>query len=601
FSKYAENPHLGVRIHDTTTKTYSPFIWQTYGQTRKRVNDFGSGLVYINKTALENTKKDRWTLGIWSSGRPEWCITEMSCSYFNLVSVPLYETLGPDSVEFAMNHADILVVVCSANHIHELLNNASKLPQLKCIISMDSLQNVVVAQGNASRNVRDWAAKEGIKIYDFQEVEAIGREFPQKHQPPASDEVASICYTSGTTGYPKGAMITHRNFIATVGSNREGYTFTSDDVGLRLMEDVAEIKPTHFVAVPRLLTRIYARVVSLTVNAPGEVGELSRKAVAEKLANLKAGKGVAHPHWDPLIFNKIRMILGGRVKALGTGSAAISKDVLDFMRICFICPVFEGYGSTENTASATATLKEDVLSGHVGCPRACSEIRLVDVPEMGYFTTDKPYPRGEIQTRGPAVFVGYFKDPKGTKEALDMEGWLSTGDIGFVDERGCFTIVDRKKNIFKLSQGEFVAPEKIENILMARCNLIQQIYVHGDPLESTLIAVSVPDPETFLPLANKIAATNVAPDDLTGLSQLCLHPEVKVAYLHGLERAGREAGLNGFELVKNVHLTMDVFTVENQMVTPTLKLRRPQVQAHYKEHLRDMYEDLRTRLPTAKL
>ncbi|KAG0040912.1 hypothetical protein BGZ82_006785 [Podila clonocystis] len=634
-TKYGDRGFLGHRPYNTVAQTYGGYTWQTYSQINQRVNAFGSGLMHLNEVILQNPQLNRWSLGIWALGRPEWYISEMSCNFFNLVSVALYDTLGPDAVEYIVSHAEVPVIVCSGNHVSTLLQNASQMPGLRAIISMDSLQDTVPVPGATSpaKILRTWGEEKGIKVFDFDEIENFGAEFPRKHLPPHEDEVASLCYTSGTTGQPKGAMLTHKNFVATVATNREGLGMSPDEVVISylplahiygrvvdtnatfsgckigyfrgdvalLMEDIQELRPTFFPTVPRLLNRIYAKIVASTIEAPGLVGALSRRAVATKLANLEAGKGVHHPLWDRLLFNKIKMALGGRVEVLLTGSAPIAKEVLNFIRIAFCCVVTEGYGATEGMATATVTLADEYIPGHVGCPRAGCEIKLVDVPEMNYLVTDKPYPRGEIHIRGATVFKGYFKDEKNTKDTVDSEGWLASGDIGFVDNRGCFTIVDRKKNIFKLAQGEYIAPEKIENVLVARCNLIQQIYVDGNSLESTLVTVVVPEPETFLPFANAIAGSQVGLGDNVGLAKLCQNPQVSVAFLKELDKAGQAGGLCGFEFVKRAHLTTDAFTVENGMMTPTFKVRRPQVSAHFREQVQAMYADIHASTPIAKL
>ncbi|KFH69973.1 hypothetical protein MVEG_04776 [Podila verticillata NRRL 6337] len=634
-TKYGDREFLGHRPYNMVAQTYGGYTWQTYTQINQRVNAFGSGLMHLNDVILQNPQLNRWSLGIWALGRPEWYISEMSCNFYNLVSVALYDTLGPDAVEYIVGHAEIPVIVCSGNHVSTLLQNASKMPGLRAIISMDSLQDAVPVPGATSpaRILRAWGEEKGIKVYDFEEIENFGAEFPRKHTPPHEDEVASLCYTSGTTGQPKGAMLTHKNFVATVATNREGLCLTPDEVVISylplahiygrvvdtnatysgckigyfrgdvalLMEDIQELRPTFFPTVPRLLNRIYAKIVASTIEAPGLVGALSRRAVAAKLANLKAGKGVHHPVWDRLIFNKIKMALGGRVEVLLTGSAPIAKEVLNFIRIAFSCVVTEGYGSTEGMATATVTLADEYIPGHVGCPRAGCELKLVDVPEMNYLVTDKPYPRGEIHIRGATVFKGYFKDENNTRDTVDSEGWLASGDIGFVDHRGCFTIVDRKKNIFKLAQGEYIAPEKIENVLVARCNLIQQIYVDGNSLESTLVTIVVPEPETFLPFANALTGSQVGLGDHPGLAKLCQNPQVNAAFLKELDKAGKAGGLRGFEFVKRVHLTTDAFSVENGMMTPTFKVRRPQVSAHFREQVQAMYADIHATTPAARL
>ncbi|KAG0266241.1 hypothetical protein BG011_002938 [Mortierella polycephala] len=587
------------RPYDCSTKTYGGYEWQTYCQVDKRVNAFGSGIMHLNEVILGNAKLDRWSLGIWSLNRPEWFTAEMSCNYYNLVSVPLYDTLGPDAIEYVINHAEIPITVCSANHIPTLLQAAAKYPGLKAIVCMDTLSEsgaVPVPGGlNAVHVLRTWAAEKGIKLFYFDEIESLGVKYPRKHIPPKDDDAATFCYTSGTTGEPVTflplAHIMGRSvdLIAAFSGCRLGY-FRGDM--LLLMDDLAELKPTYFVAVPRLLNRIYAKIVAATVDAPGVIGVLASSGFAAKVANLEAGKGVHHPFWDRLLFNKIKMALGGRVEVILTGAAPIAKEILNFLRVALGCEIIEAYGSTEALAVGIYTLPGEYIPGHVGCPRAGCEVKLVDVPDKDYLATDMPYPRGEIQIRGSGVFKGYFKDDEKTREAIDSEGWLATGDIGYVDDRGCFTIIDRKKNIFKLSQGEYIAPEKIENILAARCKLILQICIQGDTLESTLVAVSIPDPETFLPFANVIAGTSAILGDNDAFVELCKDPRVNAAYLQELEKAGRDGGLKGFELVKRVHLTTDAFSVENSMMTPTFKVRRPQVSDHYKGQIRAMYADI---------
>jgi long-chain acyl-CoA synthetase len=163
-----------------------------------------------------------------------------------------------------------------------------------------------------------------------------------------------------------------------------------------------------------------------------------------------------------------------------TGSAPISADILSYLKVVFSCPIREGYGQTETSAPATLTLLNDPRAGHVGGPRACVRLRLKDIPEMEYLSTDEN-PRGEICLKGPSIFSGYFKSDEKTKEAFDEEGWLRTGDVGMIYPNGSVKIIDRAKNIFKLSQGEYIAPEKLENAYI-QSPFIQQIFVHGDSL-----------------------------------------------------------------------------------------------------------------------
>lgn len=294
---------------------------------------------------------------------------------------------------------------------------------------------------------------------------------------------------------------------------------------LLILDDLAALRPTFFPSVPRLLNRIHDKLKAGIEEAGGVKQSLFNYAYSTKLANLENGQ-VTHPVWDRIIFNGIRARVGlDRCRMMLTGSAPIAGHVLDFLRIVFCCPVHEGYGQTEATCASTFTFADDLTVGHVGGPLPCNDVRLVDVPEMGYFHTDKSHGadsegngglpcngRGEICFRGPNVFRGYYKMPEKTAETIDSEGWLHSGDIGLWLPSGKLKIIDRKKNIFKLSQGEYIAPEKVENIY-TQSPFVMQNFVYGDSLQSCLVGVVVPDPEYLLPWAEKVSLLQL--NDLT--------------------------------------------------------------------------------------
>ena len=196
-------------------------------------------------------------------------------------------------------------------------------------------------------------------------------------------------------------------------------------------------------SVPRLFNRIYDKVMA-GLHAKGAVSQfLFKHAFNTKKKNLQSGQ-LTHWLWDSVVFSAIKSKLGGRVRVMVTGSAPISSDVMDFLRVCFSCQVYEGYGQTETAAASAVTQINDWTSGHVGAPVPCNEIKLVDIPEMDYFSTDKPFPRGEICFRGENCFKGYYKDEAKTNETL-IDGWVHSGDVGMWDEQGRLHIIDRKK------------------------------------------------------------------------------------------------------------------------------------------------------------
>lgn len=374
---------------------------------------------------------------------------------FGFYSVSLYDTLGDDSVKYVINHSELEVVICSANHIRHLLLVAAECPGLKVIISMDPL----TGHNNGDALV-SWAKEKGIILLDFSHVEQLGQQQQPRHPhiPPQPSDLALILYTSGTTGTPKGAMLSHANMVVTLSTANSvyGYRFGQETVlsylpsahifgrsldwivlahggkvgyfnGVvdLLLQDIQLLKPTVFGSVPRLLNRIYSKLAQATINAPGTTGRLFRLAYKAKLSTLRQHQGVTHPVWDRLLFNKVKQVLGGEIRMMVTGSAPISGEVMEYLKIALCVGIVEVYGSTENGGNGTAHQKGEYRTGHVGAANQCTELKLVDVPEMNYFATD-PQPRGEICTRGPSTFLGYLKDEEKTRETI-VNGWLHTG------------------------------------------------------------------------------------------------------------------------------------------------------------------------------
>uniref|UniRef100_A0A8R7QDE5 4-coumarate--CoA ligase n=1 Tax=Triticum urartu TaxID=4572 RepID=A0A8R7QDE5_TRIUA len=354
-----------------------------------------------------------------------------------------------------------------------------------------------------------------------------GKMSSQTYRPPKPEDVATICYTSGTTGTPKGAVLSHENLIANVAGSSLGVKFYPSDVyisylplahiyeranqiallhygvaigfyqgdNLKLMDDLAALRPTVFASVPRLYNRIYSAITNAVKDSGGLKERLFRTAYNAKRQALVNGRNPS-PMWDKLVFNKIKARLGGRVRLMTSGASPLSADVMEFLRICFGGEVLEGYGMTETSCVITTMDIGDKLIGHVGSPNPSCEVKLVDVPEMNYTCEDQPYPRGEICVRGPTIFRGYYKDEVQTRDVIDNDGWLHTGDIGLWLPGGRLKIIDRKKNIFKLAQGEYIAPEKIENVY-AKCKFIAQCFIYGDSFNSFLVAIVAVEPDVL--------------------------------------------------------------------------------------------------------
>ncbi|KAI8331068.1 hypothetical protein BC941DRAFT_439688 [Chlamydoabsidia padenii] len=627
-----DRPCLGRRSIDANGK-HGAYVWETYEEVNQRITNFGSGLLnFINHTVKDSRTKSI-PVGIWSLNRPEWFVADMACAAYGMYTVALYDTLGPDAVEYVVNHSELETVICSGDHILDILKIREQLPNLKTIISMDNIEDGAkhIAPGSVSSSavIKAWAKEKNVFLTDMATLEAEGNKNQRPINLPQPDDLACLMYTSGTTGNPKGVMLTHRNFVSAVSGSHCSLKGNQDDISISflplahifgrindtlaiafghrigyfagnmntLLEDIQELKPTVMAAVPRLLNRIYSKIVASTVDAPGMVGTMARRGVAAKLENLESGNGYTHPVWDHLIFNKVKQAMGGNLRLMVTGSAPIGKEIMQFLRVVLCCDIREGYGATETTAATACNLEGEYQAGHLGAPFAANEIMLLDVPEMDYLSTD-PQPRGEICVRGPNIFTGYFKDEEKTREAIDEEGWFHTGDIGLINERGCLIIIDRKKNIFKLAQGEYIAPEKIENVY-AKDSLVGQIFVHGDSLQSALVAILVPDHET-LPNFLAAKAPEIAKQKLS-FAELCKNPEVSRLILEQLTQVGKKAGLHGFELAKALYLESNEFTMENDLLTPTLKVKRPQAKKRYEAQIAAMYEELNSKPEKSKL
>ncbi|XP_069849790.1 long-chain-fatty-acid--CoA ligase 6 isoform X3 [Dipodomys merriami] len=587
-------PCLGFR------KPKQPYQWLSYQEVANRAEFLGSGLLQHNCKA----QTDQF-IGVFAQNRPEWIIAELACYTYSMVVVPLYDTLGPGAIRYIINTAGICTVIVDKPQKAVLLLEhveRKETPGLNLIILMEPFDEALRERGQ----------KSGVVIKSMQSMEDCGQENRQAPVPPQPDDLSIVCFTSGTTGNPKGVMLTHGNVVADFSGflkvtekvifprqddvlisflplahmferviqsvvychgGRVG--FFQGDIRL-LSDDMKALQPTIFPVVPRLLNRMYDKIFS-QADTPLKRW-LLEFAAKRKQAEVRSGIIRNNSIWDELFFNKIQASLGGRVRMIVTGAAPASPTVLGFLRAALGCQVYEGYGQTECTAGCTFTTPGDWTSGHVGAPLPCNLIKLVDVEELNYWTHKG---EGEICVRGPNVFKGYLKDEDRTKEALDSDGWLHTGDIGKWLPEGTLKIIDRKKHIFKLAQGEYVAPEKIENIYI-RSEPVAQIYVHGDSLKAFLVGIVVPDPEVMPSWAQKRGIEGE-------YAELCTRKELKKAILDDMVRLGKESGLYSFEQVKAIYIHCEMFSVQNGLLTPTLKAKRPELKEYFKTQIEELY------------
>jgi len=268
-----------------------------------------------------------------------------------------------------------------------------------------------------------------------------------------------------------------------------------------------------------------------------------------------------------------------------TGSAALSPEVHDFIRVCFGCTLLQGYGLTETCSGGTVADTRDIAVSQIGAPLGCNELKLVDVPDMKYLSTDLPHPRGEVHIRGGNITLGYYKNTERTQEAFLEDGWFATGDVGMILPNGTFRIIDRKKNLIKPPHGEYIALEKLESVYR-NCPYIETISVYADGSHYHCIAIAYPSK----PMLEGWAKSNGV--DASNFEKLCKNPKTVAFVLKELVKVGRNLGLKSIETLRNLRLCHYEWTPENQHLTTAMKLNRNVVYEIWRKEIDAMYGEL---------
>ncbi|GJY43654.1 long chain acyl-CoA synthetase 4-like protein, partial [Tanacetum coccineum] len=488
-----------------------------------------------------------------------------ACNAYGLHCVPLYDTLGAGAVKYIICHAEVSVIFAEEAKISEVLKTFPDTGKyLKTLVSFGTITN----------EQKLLAEEYGLEIYPWEEF--LNLETSDSFDLPSKmrSDICTIMYTSGTTGEPKGVIITNESILSILsGVHHHLESMSEEDIKL-LIDDLKELKPTVFCAVPRVLDRIYSGLLE-KVSAGGFLKHsLFNMAYAYKLRNMSRGykHEEAAPMFDKIIFSKVKEGLGGNMRLILSGAAPLSASVETFLRVVTCAHVLQGYGLTETCAgSFVAQPNELSMSGTVGPPLPNVDVCLMSVPDMGYDALAST-PRGEILLRGNSLFSGYYKREDLTKEVL-VDGWFHTGDIGEWQPDGSMKVIDRKKNIFKLSQGEYVSVENLESIF-SLVPSIDSIWIYGNSFESFLVAVVNPNKE----LLERWGSENgVAGDFCT----ICENPKTNSYILGELTSIAKEKKLKGFEFVKAVHLDPAPFDMDRDLITPTFKKKRAQFLKYY--------------------
>jgi long-chain acyl-CoA synthetase len=563
---------------------------ELFGQVR----DLTLGLIDVGLS-----EGDR--VALVAENRPEWCVADLAVQTAGAITVPIYPTLTSEQILYLLNDCGAtLAVVSNRAGVEKIAAIRPRAPRLATTIVMDAdgqpwPEQVVTVADVSARGQRR-------RLTD----DADGRRFQERATRIRDDAVATIIYTSGTEGEPKGVMLTHRNLLSNVEAALTVLDVRSDDVALSflplshafermvlytylyagatvvcaespatLARDMITVRPTLMTAVPRVFEKLYARIHETVAHTSGLRQAVFRWAVAigrRRSALVRSSRPVGpllalqHRVAESLVFRGIRAATGGRLRVLVSGSAPLPRTVAEFFDAIGLT-VTEGYGLTEASPVLTVNPLGRPKFGTVGRPLPGVELRIAD--------------DGEILARGPNIMRGYYGRPEATRAVLDPDGWLHTGDIGTIDQDGYLTITDRKKDLIVTSGGKSIAPQPIENELR-HCPLIAEAMLVGDR-RKFIAALLVPD---FSALERRLVDLGrpggarealVVRTDVIGLFQRAVDA-VNVT-------------LAPFQAVKRFALLPAELTIAGGELTPTMKLKRRVVQERWRAVIDSLYEE----------
>mmetsp|Transcript_16179 Transcript_16179/g.21262 ORF Transcript_16179/g.21262 Transcript_16179/m.21262 type:complete len:719 (-) Transcript_16179:183-2339(-) len=617
--KYSNSPCMGsrdilqVRMEGKFEKyVLSDYNWITFKQAWNKSLNFGNGLKCLGV--------DRGDIvNFFADTKMEWQLAAQGCFQHGIVVATTYANLGEEAVTYGIDQTETEVVFTDAALVPLVSRILKHCPKVKHVIFTSDKRPEDCSLHKSDEEVAAMITAAGVECHSFDQICSLGKassDIPKAVVQP--EDLAVIMYTSGSTGNPKGVMISHQNLSSACRGLQDnipdagpgdyylaylplahileltaetcllgagaavGYGSTKTvtdssvcmDVG-KSRGDAPQLRPTLMAAVPIIMDKIRAGVTKKVKEMGGLKAKLFSFAYAQKVKAMSRGHDA--PLWNKLVFDKLRTtLLGGRLRFMASGGGPLSKKTQDFMNVVFCCPVGQGYGLTETMGSGTMVWCADRTSGRVGAPITCTEIKLIDWEEGGYYADPEccpddnrqSNPRGEVVFGGNNVSLGYFKNPEKTAESyyIDDEGkrWFRTGDIGEMYPDGVLALIDRKKDLVKLSGGEYVSYGKLEP-LIRNSEHVDNCMVHADPNENHCVVITtrVPGADT------EVHETTILED---------------------IQRILREAGCVKFEIPKKIHVSDIIWGPDNDLCTAALKLKRHNLRRYYSEHLEVLYE-----------
>lgn len=564
--------------------------WREY--TGKQALDIAKTVSYC---LLENGIKRGDRIGIYSQNMPEWSLADIGAMSMGGVTVPVFATQISNEAKYILKDANIeLLFVGEETQYNEIL---------KIIDDEDlSLRQVVVFDDkvelthNKSIYFKDWI------LQDISEQTKAKLNDITKEVTP--EDLATIIYTSGTTGEPKGVMLSHSNIIETIKNHDIKYDLTNHDTSLAFLplahvfervwtlyvfhkgmlnyynknpklvaQAMLKAKPTVMCSVPRLYEKIYFMAIDAVEKSSGIKRKMFNTAIATgkkveeyrvKDKKLPIGLKLKHKLMDKLVLSKVREKMGGNLRFMPCGGAALTAEITEFFRAVGL-PIVIGYGLTETTATVTSFDVESYKLGTTGIPLPNVQVKIGD--------------DNEILVKGAGVMKGYYNKPEATAKVFDKDGWFKTGDAGEFDSEGNLTITDRIKDLIKTSGGKYIAPQLVEATLLNH-NLIEQVAVIGEgkPYVSALLTPN------FEALKDWAKEKEIAFNNITDLIQ---KPEIDSLYKTLVDSLQEK--LSHFERIKKFKLMPQEFSIENNEVTPTFKLKRKVIAKKYASLIDEMY------------
>lgn len=525
---------------------------------------------------------------ITSNSRTEWAIMDFGISQIGVITVPVYPSISPEEYNYIFSNAEIKYCFVSDKELWEKVKQVKdKIPSLQGIFTFEKVEGAA-----------NWR-----EVLDLGEDDATQNEVEDLSKAINEEDMATLIYTSGTTGRPKGVMLTHKNIVSNMKGSQpkipinkslsykdtrilsflpichifermlfylfqyNGFSVYFAESIEKLGDNAKELKPHYMTVVPRLVEKVYDKIYNTGSSAGGLKSKIFFWALdlINKKETISKPSGLKEIIADKLVFKKWREGLGGEIITLVSGSAALSPRLNKLFNNAGI-PILEGYGLTETSPVISVNTFTKMRIGTVGAPLDNLTVKI--------------QADGEITVKGPSVFKGYYQNEEQTKESFTDDGFFKTGDIGIIDEDGYLKITDRKKEMFKTSGGKYIAPQTIENQAKAS-KFIEQIMVLGEG-EKMPTALVQPDFE-FAKNWAKRSNINIGstPEEIAKSKELKERIEKEMENLN--------QNLGHWEQIKKIAITPEIWSVDNGLLTPTLKLKRKVIKAHFKELYNDLY------------